>query len=181
MYSPSFNMAVSYSSYVRSNLSNALLGKNGGLKELWILEKLKWSGWLKVRYISSDADCTVHGFFEARVNSVLFNVLWTCGPVFISILSFFAYVMQGNRLTVSVAFTVRYCEYRSISLLYFNPTKLLWTVHSIVQHDQVNITRLVYFRRRINSDILELRLMSFQHGFFRFSRFVLHLCFVFEY
>lgn len=34
-------------------------------------------------------------------------MLWTTAPVFISIVSFFTYVMQGNELTISKAFTVR--------------------------------------------------------------------------
>lgn len=44
----------------------------------------------------------------ARVNSVMFYVLWMCAPILVSIISFFTYVMLGNELTVSVAFTVSY-------------------------------------------------------------------------
>ncbi|KAG6905629.1 hypothetical protein DXG01_001538, partial [Tephrocybe rancida] len=42
---------------------------------------------------------------KARVNSVAFSLLWTSAPILISIISFFAYVMQGNELTISTAFT----------------------------------------------------------------------------
>ncbi|KAF9447375.1 hypothetical protein P691DRAFT_782489 [Macrolepiota fuliginosa MF-IS2] len=42
---------------------------------------------------------------KARLNSIMFNSLWTCAPIFISIVSFFAYVVQGNDLTISTAFT----------------------------------------------------------------------------
>lgn len=42
----------------------------------------------------------------ARVNSVMFYLLWTCAPILVSIISFFVYVMQGKELTVSIAFTV---------------------------------------------------------------------------
>ncbi|KAF8890917.1 multidrug resistance-associated ABC transporter [Infundibulicybe gibba] len=42
---------------------------------------------------------------KARINSVMFYLLWTCAPILVSIISFFAYVMQGKELTVSVAFT----------------------------------------------------------------------------
>ena len=45
--------------------------------------------------------------FTARVNWVLFYLLWTCAPIFVSIISFTTYVMRGNQLTVSTAFTVR--------------------------------------------------------------------------
>ena len=46
--------------------------------------------------------------FTARVNSVLFFLIWTCAPIFVSIISFMTYVMQGNQLTISTAFTVRH-------------------------------------------------------------------------
>ncbi|GLB44359.1 putative ABC transporter transmembrane region [Lyophyllum shimeji] len=42
---------------------------------------------------------------KARVNSVMFYLLWTCAPILVSIISFFTYVMQGKELTISVAFT----------------------------------------------------------------------------
>ncbi len=44
---------------------------------------------------------------KARLNSVLFQLLWSCAPVLVSISSFLAFVLQGNELTVGVAFTVR--------------------------------------------------------------------------
>ncbi|TFK37278.1 multidrug resistance-associated ABC transporter [Crucibulum laeve] len=42
---------------------------------------------------------------KSRINSVLLHILWTCGPILVSVICFFVYVMQGNELTVSVAFT----------------------------------------------------------------------------
>ena len=41
-----------------------------------------------------------------RLNSAMFYVLWTTAPILVSIISFFAFVMQGNELTVAIAFTV---------------------------------------------------------------------------
>ena len=43
---------------------------------------------------------------DAYLNSVLFQVLWTCAPVLVSISSFLVFVLQGNELTVGIAFTV---------------------------------------------------------------------------
>ncbi|KAF8963320.1 multidrug resistance-associated ABC transporter [Flammula alnicola] len=43
---------------------------------------------------------------KARVNSVMFYLLWTCAPILVSIISFMAYVLQGNKLTISTAFTI---------------------------------------------------------------------------
>lgn len=53
----------------------------------------------------------------ARVNSVLFSALWTTAPILVSIISFCVYVMRGNELTVSVAFTVRFSLLPSTSCL----------------------------------------------------------------
>ncbi|KAF8554053.1 hypothetical protein OG21DRAFT_1497299 [Imleria badia] len=42
---------------------------------------------------------------KARLNSIVFTLIWTSAPILVSVISFFAYVYQGNKLTVSVAFT----------------------------------------------------------------------------
>lgn len=42
---------------------------------------------------------------KARLNMVLFSMIWAVSPILVSIISFFVYVKQGNQLTVSVAFT----------------------------------------------------------------------------
>ncbi|KAK2461323.1 hypothetical protein APHAL10511_006850 [Amanita phalloides] len=42
---------------------------------------------------------------RSRINTVLFFLLWALAPVLVSILSFLAFVGQGNQLTISVAFT----------------------------------------------------------------------------
>jgi ABC-type multidrug transport system fused ATPase/permease subunit len=42
---------------------------------------------------------------KARINSVMFTMIWTSAPILVSLISFFTFVYQGNQLTVSVAFT----------------------------------------------------------------------------
>ncbi|KAI9454319.1 hypothetical protein HD554DRAFT_2151146 [Boletus coccyginus] len=42
---------------------------------------------------------------KARLNSIMFSAIWTSAPILGSLISFFAYVYQGNQLTVSTAFT----------------------------------------------------------------------------
>ncbi|KAL0951671.1 hypothetical protein HGRIS_008350 [Hohenbuehelia grisea] len=42
---------------------------------------------------------------KSRINSVMFFLVWICAPIFVSITSFFVFVMQGGELTVSKAFT----------------------------------------------------------------------------
>lgn len=43
----------------------------------------------------------------ARMNSVLFSLLWILSPILVAVVGFFTFVIQGNALTVSNAFTVR--------------------------------------------------------------------------
>jgi len=70
-----------------------------------IAERLNWNGWLNV-----GESIIGHGFnityFSVRANTILFYCLWTCMPIFVSVISFYAYVMSGHELEVSVAFTV---------------------------------------------------------------------------
>ncbi|KAK0184808.1 hypothetical protein F5146DRAFT_1073739 [Armillaria mellea] len=42
---------------------------------------------------------------KSRINWIMFYVLWTTAPILVSIIAFFAYVVQGNELTISTAFT----------------------------------------------------------------------------
>lgn len=46
--------------------------------------------------------------FAARINSIMFYILWSSTPILVSIISFMTYILLGNELTVSVAFTVRF-------------------------------------------------------------------------
>ncbi|KAF7362389.1 hypothetical protein MVEN_00585800 [Mycena venus] len=50
-------------------------------------------------------DAEIQWMIKARVNGVGFYALWVTAPIFISIISFFTYVMLGNQLTISTAFT----------------------------------------------------------------------------
>ncbi|KAJ4488293.1 ABC transporter type 1, transmembrane domain-containing protein [Lentinula aciculospora] len=42
---------------------------------------------------------------KSRINSIMFYILWQSTPILVSIISFMTYVLLGNELTVSVAFT----------------------------------------------------------------------------
>ena len=41
----------------------------------------------------------------ARINNLMFTVLWSCVPILVSVVSFATYVASGHQLTVSTAFT----------------------------------------------------------------------------
>ena len=42
---------------------------------------------------------------KSRINSIMFQVLWTTAPILVSVLSFLTFVAQGNQLTLGTAFT----------------------------------------------------------------------------
>lgn len=45
-------------------------------------------------------------WFSARFNSVMFSFLWVLSPILVAVVGFFVFVIQGNELSVSIAFTV---------------------------------------------------------------------------
>ncbi|KAF8150500.1 multidrug resistance-associated ABC transporter [Mycena galopus ATCC 62051] len=47
----------------------------------------------------------IQWMIKARINGVGFYTLWITAPIFISVISFFTFVMLGNQLTISTAFT----------------------------------------------------------------------------
>ncbi|KAI0275322.1 multidrug resistance-associated ABC transporter [Gloeopeniophorella convolvens] len=68
---------------------------------------IKFFAW-ENRWIDRVSDARaaeIKWMIKARMNSVLFQLLWSCAPVLVSITSFLVFVMQGNELTVSIAFT----------------------------------------------------------------------------
>ncbi|KAI0257019.1 hypothetical protein BJV78DRAFT_1272168 [Lactifluus subvellereus] len=68
---------------------------------------IKFFAW-ENRWIDRVSDARaveIKWMIKARLNSVLFQLLWSCAPILVSITSFFVFVWQGNQLTVSIAFT----------------------------------------------------------------------------
>jgi hypothetical protein len=59
-----------------------------------------------VEVMSNREDTELTYSLLARVNSVMFYLLWSCAPILVSIISFLAYVVQGNTLEIGQAFTV---------------------------------------------------------------------------
>ncbi|KAF7350973.1 hypothetical protein MSAN_01659500 [Mycena sanguinolenta] len=59
-------------------------------------------------------EAEIQWMIKARINSVGFYTLWVTAPIFISVISFFTYVMLGNQLTISTAFTVSISYYFSL-------------------------------------------------------------------
>lgn len=80
----------------------------GVLNELiGAIKFIKFFAW-EGRWIDrvSDARATeMKWMIKSRVNSIMFQMLWSCAPVLVSITSFLVFVLQGNELTVSTAFT----------------------------------------------------------------------------
>ncbi|KAJ7727894.1 hypothetical protein B0H16DRAFT_1677216 [Mycena metata] len=59
----------------------------------------------------------INWMVKARINYVFFYCLWVTAPILISVISFWVYVMSGNELTISTAFTVFSALIRPIQLL----------------------------------------------------------------
>ncbi|KAH9081540.1 hypothetical protein EDB83DRAFT_2214476 [Lactarius deliciosus] len=80
----------------------------GVLNELiGAIKFIKFFAW-EGRWIDrvSDARATeIKWMIKSRLNSIMFQMLWSCAPVLVSITSFLVFVLQGNELTVSIAFT----------------------------------------------------------------------------
>src|SRR6266702_4643309 len=77
------------------------------LTKIKFIKFFAWEG----RWIDrvSDARATeIKWMIKSRINSIMFQLLWSCAPVLVSITSFLVFVLQGNELTVSIAFTVCY-------------------------------------------------------------------------
>ena len=78
---------------------------------------IKFFAW-ENRWIDRASDARaaeIKWMIKARLNSVLFQLLWSCAPVLVSICSFLAFVLQGNELTIGIAFTVRFSSFVPIS------------------------------------------------------------------
>jgi ABC-type multidrug transport system fused ATPase/permease subunit len=76
---------------------------------------IKFFAW-ESRWIDrvSDARATeIKWMIKSRINSIMFQLLWSCAPVLVSITSFLVFVLQGKQLTASIAFTV--CHFWSTS------------------------------------------------------------------
>ena len=66
----------------------------------------------------------------------MFSAIWTSAPILVSLISFAAYVYQGNRLTVAIAFTV--CTSMTTSAGVHADTTL---GHYAFQYDSVLVLR----------------------------------------
>ncbi|KAJ7693236.1 P-loop containing nucleoside triphosphate hydrolase protein [Mycena rosella] len=80
----------------------------GVLNELISAVKLiKFFAW-EQRWIDRTLDARneeMKWMVKSRINDIGFLCLWVTAPIFISVISFFTYVMMGHELTISTAFT----------------------------------------------------------------------------
>ncbi len=77
------------------------------LTKIKFIKFIAWEG----RWIDrvSDARATeIKWMIKSRLNPIMFQLLWSCAPVLVSITSFLVFVLQENEPTVSIASTVCY-------------------------------------------------------------------------
>ncbi|KAI0317356.1 ABC transporter type 1, transmembrane domain-containing protein [Amylostereum chailletii] len=74
---------------------------------------------------------------KARTNNVLFTALWACAPPLMSVASFAVFVLLGNELTVSVAFTAIVLFNMARLPLNMLPSWILNFVQTLVAVDRI--------------------------------------------
>ncbi|KAJ7108139.1 multidrug resistance-associated ABC transporter [Mycena epipterygia] len=93
---------------IQKGLLNARDERMGVLNELISSVKfIKFFAW-EQRWIDRALDARnteIEWLLKSRMMDVAFAALWVSAPIFISVISFFTYVMLGNELTISTAFT----------------------------------------------------------------------------
>ncbi|KAH9924948.1 multidrug resistance-associated ABC transporter [Amylocystis lapponica] len=93
---------------IHKGVSTARDKRMGVLNELiGAVKFIKFFAW-EERWIQRALDAReveMKWMIKARVNSVLFSLIWVVAPILISVTSFFVYVLQGNELTIGTAFT----------------------------------------------------------------------------
>ncbi|KAF9039893.1 multidrug resistance-associated ABC transporter [Panaeolus papilionaceus] len=80
----------------------------GALNELIrSIKFIKFFGWEEkwIKRVLDARQGEMSWFVKARINTVVLQLLWSTAPILVSITSFGVYVMLGNQLTISVAFT----------------------------------------------------------------------------
>ena len=69
----------------------------------WLLKC--WCPLLHVTVLKLTNNCLT---CTARINSVFWSITWTFAPILVSVITFSVYVLQGYKLTASIAFTVSF-------------------------------------------------------------------------
>ncbi|KAH9922425.1 multidrug resistance-associated ABC transporter [Fomitopsis serialis] len=93
---------------IHKGVSSARDKRMGVLNELiGAMKFIKFFAW-EEQWINRTMDAReveMKWMVKARLNSVMFSLIWICAPILVSVTSFFVYVVQGNELTVGTAFT----------------------------------------------------------------------------
>ncbi|KAJ6631472.1 multidrug resistance-associated ABC transporter [Mycena sp. CBHHK59/15] len=86
---------------------------------------------------------------KARINGVGFYALWITAPIFISVISFFTYVMLGNELTISTAFTAialfNMIRFVVSSSQYVQPLNVIPTFIVQILQTRVSLNRIAVY------------------------------------
>ncbi|KAG6855558.1 hypothetical protein H0H87_001039 [Tephrocybe sp. NHM501043] len=93
---------------IQKGLMKARDGRMGVLGELiGAVKFVKFFAWEErwLGRVRGEREKEIGWMVKARINSILFSLLWTSAPILISIISFWAFVAQGNELTIATAFT----------------------------------------------------------------------------
>ncbi|TCD65592.1 hypothetical protein EIP91_002477 [Steccherinum ochraceum] len=105
---PLNNFIARRSIRIQKGVSAARDKRMGVLNELiGAVKFIKFFAWEErwIKRVLDARETELQWFIRARINSVLFSLIWTLAPILISVSAFFVYVLQGHELTVGTAFT----------------------------------------------------------------------------
>ncbi|KAH9854526.1 multidrug resistance-associated ABC transporter [Lenzites betulinus] len=93
---------------IQKGISTARDKRMGVLNELISAVKfIKFFAWEDrwIGKVMNAREVEMQWMIKSRINSVCFTLIWTCASILVSVSAFFAYVAQGNELTIGTAFT----------------------------------------------------------------------------
>ncbi|KAI0639291.1 multidrug resistance-associated ABC transporter [Trametes polyzona] len=105
---PLNNFVAKRSVRIQKGVSTARDKRMGVLNELiGAVKFIKFFAWEErwIQRVLDAREVEMQWMIKSRINSVCFSLIWTCAPILVSVTSFFAYVAQGNELTIGTAFT----------------------------------------------------------------------------
>ncbi|KAL1948407.1 hypothetical protein VTO73DRAFT_12482 [Trametes versicolor] len=105
---PLNNFVARRSVRIQKGVSTARDKRMGVLNELiGAVKFIKFFAW-EDRWIQRVLDAReveIQWMIKARINGIMFSLIWTCAPILVSVSAFFVYVASGHELTIGTAFT----------------------------------------------------------------------------
>ncbi|KIP06892.1 hypothetical protein PHLGIDRAFT_128004 [Phlebiopsis gigantea 11061_1 CR5-6] len=178
---PLNNLVANRSVRIYKGLSTARDKRMGVLNELISAVKfIKFFAW-EDRWIKRALEAReveMQWMVKARINSVLFALIWSMAPILVSVTAFFVYVMQGNELTVGTAFTAIALFGMMRAPLNVIPSWIVQLMQTKVAMDRIatyldeeEVDGQVSTLKKSDSELAEdtVKVLGIEHGTFRWN------------